>query len=360
MSNNQINNTPSSIENFDSLQADVDLEIVPVAFKKGMKSLGATARDHVAVPIDQLRFRENYNVRTHNEKYRERVEHYAKSMLANGFLQDKAITGFVAEENGEVVAYVVAGHTRVLAARRANELGANIEFIPMLSVPKGTNEVDLIFDLVISNDGSPLTLYEQGVVNKRLINRGITIAQIAERQQRSEAHIRNSLELQSAPRSIIEYVSDGRISETLALDLMRKHGARAKEIIAQGVEEAKAQGKKKVTSATVSGPKMPAPLGVSAISTVESIVLSLDSSVVEAAKAVSDSEHEAQFNSEATVSLPLSVVRELLALKEQIGLVREKHAKKANQAKANMPDSGNMDTEETNPAQVTESQKEDV
>src|SRR5690554_2856744 len=122
MSNNQIVNTaPSSIENFDALQQDVDLEVVPVAFKKGMKGLGATARDHVAVPVDQIRFRENYNVRTNNDKYRKRVEHIAQLMLANGYQQDKPISGFVTEENGQPVAYVVAGHTRVLAARQANE-----------------------------------------------------------------------------------------------------------------------------------------------------------------------------------------------------------------------------------------------
>lgn len=325
----------NTIQNYDALQQDVDLNLVPLAFKKTMKDLGATTRDHVAVPLDKIRFRENYNVRLDGERYRQRVEHIAQLMLANGYQQDKPITGFVAEEDGEQVAYVVSGHTRVRAARRANELGASIEYIPMLSVPKGTNEIDLIFDLTISNDGAPLTLYEQGVVNQRLINRGISVAEIARRLQRSETHIRNSLELRSAPRAIIEHVEDGRISETLALELMRKHGNAAIKMIEDGVEKAKTEGRTKVTSTALRGRRLPAPLGMNAISTVENLVQALDPAVLDSVNTqVSQAEEGKGLNGEATVSLPLEVVRQLLALKGEIDQAREKIAKKEAKAQA--------------------------
>lgn len=313
-----------TIQNYDALQEDVDLNLVPLAFKRSMRELGATTRDHVAVPLEKIRFRENYNVRVDSERYRQRVEHLAQLMLANGYQQDKPITGFVADESGEQVAYVVSGHTRVRAARRANELGASIENIPMLSVPKGTNEIDLIFDLSISNDGAPLTLYEQGVVNQRLINRGISVAEIARRLQRSETHIRNSLELRSAPRAIIEHVEHGRISETLALELMRKHGSEAIKIIEEGVEKAKTQGRNKVTSTALRGRRLPAPLGMNAISTVESLVQALDPAVLDSVSR--QVEEDKELGGEATVSLPLGVVRQLLVLKDEIDKAREKIA----------------------------------
>lgn len=320
----------SVISNFEALSQDVDLSFVPSAFKKSMKTLGATARDHVAVPIDQIQFRDNYNVRVHNAKYKARVERLANLMLANGYQQDKPITGFVTEEGGKPVAYVIAGHTRVLAARRANEQGAGIEFIPMLSVPKGTNEIDLMFDLVISNEGSPLSLFEQGVVNQRLISRGVSISTIATRQDVSEAQVRNSLDLLSAPRSIIEHVSDGHISETYALELMRKHGNDAAAMIETGLETAKTMGRTRVTSAVIEGPKMPARVTTSAVSAVQSIMGALDHQAIKTL--TSEAAQTADAHGLATVRLPVQVLEQLLALHEQIEQVKQKHAKKAARA----------------------------
>lgn len=323
-----------TIANFDSLEGDVDLNVVPAAFKKGTKSLGATARDHVAMPLDQIRFRENYNVRVFNAKYEARIEHIAESMLANGYQQDKPITGLVVEEDGQAVAYVVAGHTRVLAARLANERGANIEFIPMISVPKGTNDIDLLFDLQISNDTAQLSLYEQGVVNYRIINRGLDVATIARRLGCSEAHVRNTLDMRSAPRVIIEMIGEGRIAETFALEMLRKHGSKAIDILIEGSEVAQAQGKTKVTRSMVTAPKMPAPLGTDAISVVESFVQALDVDVLQSAQALVQEDGAAPSDDGATVSVPVSLLRNLIAMNEEIGKVREKMAQKQERAKA--------------------------
>lgn len=66
----------------------------------------------------------------------------------------------------------------------------------------------------------------------------------------------------------------------------------------------------------------------------ESIVQSLDNSVLEAAKGGGEQGDSQELDAAATVSIPLALVRQLLALQEEIGKVREKHAKKEARAKA--------------------------
>lgn len=322
-----------NIENFDALQQDFDGNVVMAAFKSGTKSLGATARDHVAIPLDKIRFRENYNPRLMTPQYKARIEHIAALMLANGYQQDKPITGFVTKQGDEIIAYVVAGHTRVLAARLANSKGANIVSVPMLKVPEGTDETDLNFDLVLSNDGAPLSLYEQGIVNHRHINSGLSIAEIARRTNVSDSHVRNSLELRSAPRAVVEMIVEGKISETLALNMLRQHGSDAISVLQKGVETAQSLGKKKVTVATLQGPKMPAPVAMSAVGAVETFVKNLDVGVVQSVKALAEDAQAEEVDENATIPVPLSMLRKLIEMSDEISSAREKMAEKEAKAK---------------------------
>ncbi len=304
------------IKNLDQIQEGPNLDIVRAGFKNAIKKVGGSMRDLGSVPIEALRVRKGYNVRLHGKNHEARIESMLQSILANGYREDKPLTCSVEREGDEEVIYLVSGHTRLEAIRRANEQGANITTVPVLCVPEGTDEVDLNLDLVISNDGSPLSMYEQGIVNERSIKQGLAMTEIARRQGVTEGHIRNTLELRAAPDEIVVWLADGVIAETFALETIRKHGPRAVKVIEKGLEKAAAMGKTKVTTATVEGPKIPSKVGVAAVSAVESFMSKLDAVVLESV--VGGPQGGELLDDSAPVSVPAGLLRELLSANKEI------------------------------------------
>lgn len=316
--------------NFDQVQEGPIIDIVRAGFKATVKKAGGSIRDLGNVPVDALRVRKGYNVRLHGKRHDERIEAVAQSILANGYREDKPFTCSVEREGNDEVIYLVSGHTRLEAIKRANERGANITTVPVLCIPEGTNEVDLTLDLVLSNDGAPLTMYEQGIVNERLIKQGLSMTEIARRQGFTEGHVRNTLELRTAPSQIVQWLADGVIAETFALKTIRKHGARAVKVIEKGLEKAAELGKTKVTAATVEGPKIPPKVGVAAVSAVESFISKLDSQVLE--KVVGGPEGGEALD-DAPVTVPAGLLRELMSANKEIEEFRNALVEKEEKAK---------------------------
>lgn len=329
------------LTNLEQIETGPNLDFVRAGFKNTVRKLGGAIGDKANVPVEALRIRDGYNVRLNGKKHESSIERLTQSILENGFRQDKPLTCVVVKEDDEEVIYVVAGHRRLEAVRRANLQGADISHLPIISVPEGTNETDLTFDLVLSNDGEGLGMYEQGFVNERLVSQGHSISEIARRQGFTEGHIRNTLDLRAAPRPIVQWLADGVIAETFALETMRKHGSKAVQVIERGLEKAVALGKSKVTTATTEGPKIPPKVGVAAVSAVESFMSRLDQQVL--AKVVGDPEAGVEPDHDAPVTVPAGLLRELMVANKEIIDFRNSLTEKEEKAKERLQKSQERD-----------------
>jgi ParB family chromosome partitioning protein len=149
-------------------------------------------------------------------------------------------------------AYVVAGHRRLAAALIAIEGGAEIKTVPCIAEAKGTSEDDRTADLIVSNSQDPLKALEVAAGIKRLIGFGWDSAKIAERcGWGSVQTVDNYLALLSAPEDVKSMVRSGEVSASTAREVVRKHGDKAGETLANAKRQANSEGKTRVTTAHV-------------------------------------------------------------------------------------------------------------
>lgn len=211
---------------------DFTRELTPGNTKAAMKAVGAASSDLWKVAPDKLRTLEGFNARVKNDAYAARVRWIADSIKANGFYPDKPLTGFVALEDGEEVIYVTGGHRRHEAVTLAVSEGVEVATVPVVIKPRGTSMEDLTVDLVVGNEGEPLTTYEQAVVCKRLAGFGWDSKEIARRLGYSTAqYVDGLLSLASAPLAVRKMVIEAVISATTAIEAIKKHGGKATDVL---------------------------------------------------------------------------------------------------------------------------------
>lgn len=207
-------------------------ELTPGNTRSAMKAVGAETSELWKVSPGRLKVLEGFNARIKNDTYSARVRWISDSIKANGFYPDKPLTGFVATENGEEVIYVTGGHRRLEAVLLAIEEGADVPTVPVVVKPRGTSMEDLTVDLIVGNEGEPLTTYEQAVVCKRLASFGWPAKEIARRLgYSSQQYVEGMLMLASSPIAIRKMVSENIISATTAIEAIRKHQDKAIDVL---------------------------------------------------------------------------------------------------------------------------------
>jgi len=218
---------------------DFDNSLTAGNVKAAMKDVGAVSADLWQVEPTRLRVLEGFNARVKNEAYTGRVRWIADSIKANGYYKDKPLSGFVAREDGVDVIYVTGGHRRHEAVHLAISEGVEVPHVPVVIKPKGTGMEDLTVDLIVGNEGEPLTTYEQAVVCKRLAGFGWDSKEIARRVGYSTAqYVDGLLALAAAPLPIRKMVIESVISATTAIDAIKKHGDKAVDVLLAAVVKA--------------------------------------------------------------------------------------------------------------------------
>lgn len=211
---------------------DFTRELTPGNTKAAMKAVGAVSADLWQVEPTRLRILDGFNARIKNEAYTGRVRWIADSIKANGYYKDKPLTGFVALEDGAEVIYVTGGHRRHEAVLLALSEGVEVPAVPVVIKPRGTSMEDLTVDLVVGNEGEPLSTYEQAVVCKRLAAFGWESKEIARRLGYSTAqYVDGLLSLASAPLAVRRMVMESVISATTAIEAIKKHGDKAGDVL---------------------------------------------------------------------------------------------------------------------------------
>lgn len=229
-----------------TLDAEFTTVLVPASIKAGMKSLEAGSRDLWQIDPAKLCVIEGFNPRVMNDEYRAHIRDIANSIKTEGYFQDQPMAGYVATVDGAPVVYVYSGHTRLAAALLAISEGADLERVPVVVSQAGLSMEDMTVALIRGNGGRNLTYYESAVVCKRLVKFGISEEVIAERTGISVPLVRNRLALMAAPLKLREMVANDSMSATLALDLLKNHGAQALEKAEEAKAVAEDSGKAKI------------------------------------------------------------------------------------------------------------------
>ncbi|WP_312514979.1 ParB/RepB/Spo0J family partition protein [Massilia sp.] len=154
---------------------------------------------------------------------------------------------------------IVDGHHRHAAALKAIAEGFEIRALDCRHF-RG-NDADRVAHMLNSASGLALTPLQLGVQYRKLIDFGWTEPQIANRRGKSGQHVKDMIQLAEADSDVHQAVNAGLISGTAALKMVKQHGSKAGAVIQEGLEQAKAEGKEKVTPkalARSSGPRKPA------------------------------------------------------------------------------------------------------
>lgn len=149
---------------------------------------------------------------------RDHIEWLAASIAERGV--EKPLVIFT---EGEDV-FVSDGHCRLTATMLAIERGADIKTIPCVPERRGTNNVERLLSQFIHNAGKQLSPLEQGVLFRRAIGLGATVAQVAASVGKSASFVSQMIDFQAAPAEVHNMVKAGEVSATLAAKVVRESG----------------------------------------------------------------------------------------------------------------------------------------
>lgn len=189
------------------------------------------------VPIEQLYIEPNFNVREVNQEH---VEYWCNAWLSNASIPALDVTP---TDNG---VRVDDGQHRTLGALLANDRGAEITRIECRDF-RGS-EADLIAHMVNSSQGRPLEPLERANAYQRLKSFGWTNDEISKKIGRSVSDVQTHLALIDVPEQIKDRVKAGELSYASAVTVTREHGENAVNVINEAAEEAKKNGKDKITA----------------------------------------------------------------------------------------------------------------
>lgn len=232
----------TELENF-------ELQLAQGSIKKAMQQAGAKSRDLWQVERDHIHVLPNFNVRlTNTERYKKKIRYLADSMKKEGYIQSKALEGYVADVDGKQIIYLTDGHGRLEAYDLAVSEGAELGRLPMVIVPPGTSQEDLQVSLYRHNEGGEkLAPYELALLCKRLSKMGMDTKEIADRLEIGEKYTDDLLALMSADIKLREMVMNDLVAAGIAIEMLRKHGIKAAQVLQAELDKVQGTGGKKLT-----------------------------------------------------------------------------------------------------------------
>lgn len=223
-------------------------ELVAANPKVLFNSIAMVKAEMWDVQVEDLRVLQDFNIRIRNAEYFAHVRNLADSILANGFYKDKPLSGFGTLAGKKPIIYITDGHCRYEAVLLAISEGAPITELPVVIKDKSVSMEDLTVSLVRSSEGKRLAPLEVAIAVKRLFNFGWKQPLIAQKIGVSEVYVNQLLVLAGAPKAVRDMVESGEATAAVALDAIRAHGSDAQQVMTEALEDAKANGKTKLTA----------------------------------------------------------------------------------------------------------------
>lgn len=212
------------------------------------KAEGVQKATYFKISPDVIEFEDGFNLREEGAELDEHLERMYVAMKAGAYFPPIDVSVI----DGRIIAR--DGHCRTRTAKRLKKEGVDI----MLEARQFRgNEAECVFHMISSSQGKPLTPLESGRGYLRLIRYGLEVPAICARTGVSRTTVENGLILAEAPVAIQQMIVKGEVSAHVAIDVIRKHGSKAIEVLRETLDKAKAGGNSKVTKKHVAGPRVP-------------------------------------------------------------------------------------------------------
>jgi len=225
------------------------------SIRKMLASKEAKRAHAVQVLCESIHIEPDFNLRLADDALEESIEALTLHILSGGTFPPLEVR--IRDAGG---VWIVDGHRRYAAIGRALARGADLHDpkdgkVHIHVVIFEGNDADRTARIITSAAGKPLMPMEIAEGYKRLRAFGWTPSHIATKVGKTSEHVLQLLALGDANSDVRQMVSTGKVSATLAAKTARKHGEQAGAVLEQQFESAAAQGKTRVTPATVAGPK---------------------------------------------------------------------------------------------------------
>ena len=165
-------------------------------------------------------------------------------------IKENGVRDAVKIKNTKEGIVLVHGFRRMTAVLQLIKEGFEVPRIPATAVSKGYTEQDSLVDHILCNSGKPLTLLEEALTYKSLIDLGYTQTEISKKIGKTQASVSNTLKLADLSKKIQNVIIKGKISSSLALEIakscdwdMQKTEEKLEKAISTAPQE-----KKKVTA----------------------------------------------------------------------------------------------------------------
>lgn len=233
------------------------------------KAEGIQKATYFKVHPDKVEFESGFNLREEGPELDAHLDAMYQAMKAGAYFPPIDVSVV----DGRVVAR--DGHCRTRTAKRL--VAEGIEYMLEARQYRG-NETECVLHMLGTANGKALTPLEAGRGYLRLIRYGLEVQDIVSRVGVSRATVENGLMLAEAPVEIQKMVSAGKTAAHVAVDMIRKHGSKAAEVLRESLEKAQAEGKARVTKKHVSAPRVPPKIVQSLVSASEVIATAIGGS----------------------------------------------------------------------------------
>ncbi|WP_441253671.1 ParB/RepB/Spo0J family partition protein [Bradyrhizobium sp. 613_E4_N2_2] len=287
-----------------------------LTFKQMIQSGDIKRADAMKARLEEIHEEPGFNLRIEGEDLEASIEALTDYIVAGGIVPPLEVRPRSA---GGV--WIVDGHRRTRAFRRAVEKhGAPIEWVSITAFTG--NDVDRVTRIMTSAEGRSLSPLETADGYKRLASFGLSPEDIGKRVGKTRPHVEALLLLANANFDVRDLVRAGTVAASTAIDMVRKHGEEAGAIIV-----AKANGRTKVSATDVKGKPLPRKVVDDVVGRVEAFA----DGIPKHARALIYGGSPAE---DATVELPVSIVRSLVEAHTSIADARDKAEQKAREKAA--------------------------
>lgn len=293
----------------------------PASFKTMIKDGTIKRADAMKVPYAVIRVKADFNLRDLDAEYEAGIEELTDYIMAGGVIPPLEV---VALPDGSGVE-IVDGHRRYDALGRAIARGMPIELVAIIGFQG--NETDRQARIFTSNKNALLRPLEAARGFKRFRGAGLDSGEIAAIVHCSRTHVENYLVLADAERDVQELVRSSQVAADVAIEAVRKLGAKAGEFLAGKVGQAKAAGKSKVTASTINGRALPRKVVSPLINGVDTFIKGLDGNQ----RATLLDIQEGRVASE-TITIPTAALLDLFQAHGAVETARAKQADKQRRA----------------------------
>ncbi|WP_441227984.1 ParB/RepB/Spo0J family partition protein [Tardiphaga sp. 20_F10_N6_6] len=287
------------------------------SFKQLYQDGDIKKKDIFRMPYSLLKVQPGFNPRDLSKpETQAKIQGIKESIKAGAFIPPLLVR--VVDGHG----VITDGECRFTAYGLAIAEGCEIEMVDVQ--PDTGNDADRVATAITTSQGEALTPLETALAYKRLAAFNWEPDQIAARVGKTRTHVDGLLILGNANNDVHQLVREGVVAAHVAIDVVRKHGENAGQVLRGEADKAKAAGKKKVTAGTIKGAKLPQQVVQGIVEELDVFMGALPAQARERLAGIEDAVKRGQLPEGQEVSVPASALLSLMSEFSNVTAAREK------------------------------------